>query len=144
MPIHLADSDADVLRCFPVMHELRTHLVRGEFLERVRRQERQGYRIAYVEEGGDVCAVAGFRLLECLASGRTLYVDDLVTADSRRSRGHGAALVEWLAAHAREHDCDWLQLDSGVHRRDAHRFYFRQRLDIRSFHFERDLRGASA
>ncbi len=141
--IRIAESDEEIERCFPVMLELRTHLVAGEFLERVRRQERQGYRILYVEEAGAVRALAGFRFIECLASGRTLYVDDLVTAASERSRGHGEALIDWLVEHAREHDCDWLHLDSGVQRADAHRFYFRQRLVVSSFHFQRDLRGGS-
>ena len=141
--IRIAESDEEIERCFAVMSELRTHLVAGEFLERVRRQERQGYRILYVEEAGAVRALAGFRFIECLASGRTLYVDDLVTAASERSRGHGEALIDWLVEHAREHDCDWLHLDSGVQRADAHRFYFRQRLVVSSFHFQRDLRGGS-
>jgi GNAT superfamily N-acetyltransferase len=138
--IRIAESDEEIERCFPIMQELRTHLLAGEFLERVRRQEGQGYRIVYLEEAAAVKAVAGFRLLECLASGRTLYVDDLVTAASERSRGHGEALIDWLVAHARAHACDWLQLDSGVQRADAHRFYFRQRLVVSSFHFQRDLR----
>ena len=138
--LRIAESDEEIERCFPVMQELRTHLVAGEFLERVRRQQREGYRIAYVEEAGAVRAVAGFRFIECLASGRTLYVDDLVTAASERSRGHGEALIAWLVEHARAHACDWLHLDSGVQRADAHRFYFRQRLVVSSFHFQRDLR----
>ena len=123
------------------MNELRTHLVAGEFLERVRRQEREGYRIVYVEEADAVRAVAGFRLIENLASGRTLYVDDLVTSASERSRGHGEALIGWLVDRARAQDCDWLHLDSGVQRAAAHRFYFRQRLVLSSFHFQRDLRA---
>jgi hypothetical protein len=37
--IALAETDADILRCFPVMAQLRPHLVLEEFLPRVRRME---------------------------------------------------------------------------------------------------------
>ncbi|MBD0336919.1 MAG: GNAT family N-acetyltransferase, partial [Cyanobacteria bacterium Co-bin13] len=33
------------------------------------------------------------------------------------------------------------QLDSGVHRAEAHRFYFREGLVITSFHFAKPLQG---
>jgi GNAT superfamily N-acetyltransferase len=80
-------------------------------------------------------AVAGFRLLENLAWSRFLYVDDLVTLASHRSRGHGQQVLEWLIAQAREQRCDELHLDSGVQRFGAHRFYLANRLNITSHHF---------
>jgi GNAT superfamily N-acetyltransferase len=94
-----------------------------------------GYRLAYVEEGSRVAAVAGFRILEGLAWGKFLYVDDLVTDESLRSRGHGRELLRWLADHAREKGCAELHLDSGVQRFGAHRFYLREGMDITSHHF---------
>ena len=49
MPL-LANSDAEILQCFPVMAELRTYLVEGEFVARIRRQQREtGYQLAYIE-----------------------------------------------------------------------------------------------
>jgi GNAT superfamily N-acetyltransferase len=139
MRIHLAESDDDARRAFPVMRELRTHLAEEDFPERVARQRREGYRLALLEEEGRVRAVAGYRIQECLSAGRHLYVDDLVTAAEDRSRGYGAALFEWLVAEGRAAGCRWLRLDSAVHRFDAHRFYLRQRMSIRSHHFMLDL-----
>src|SRR5690606_27981341 len=77
--IRIADSDEEIARCFPVMRELRTHLAEDDFVPRVRLQQRNGYELGYLEDAGAVRAVAGFRVLENLASGRVLYVDDLVT-----------------------------------------------------------------
>ncbi len=37
--------------------------------------------------------------------------------------------------------CETIQLDSATHRRDAHRFYFRERYAITSFHFGREVRA---
>jgi GNAT superfamily N-acetyltransferase len=140
MRIALAETEADIARCFPVMAELRTHLIAGEFVPRVRRQQAAGYRLAYLEDDGEVRAVAGFRYLDNLAWGRTMYVDDLVTVASQRSRGHGGKLFDWLVAQAGQNDCDALHLDSGVQRFGAHRFYLARRMEITSHHFALTLK----
>jgi GNAT superfamily N-acetyltransferase len=62
-------------------------------------------------------------------------VDDLVTRDSDRSRGFGGELLDWLIKQARKNGCESLELDSGVQRFDAHRFYFTKRMSISSYHF---------
>jgi len=65
-----------------------------------------------------------------------MYVDDLVTDERQRSKGVGGALLDWLAEQARARGCAELHLDSGVHRFDAHRFYFTKRMHISSYHFK--------
>ncbi|MEX2541680.1 MAG: GNAT family N-acetyltransferase [Trueperaceae bacterium] len=137
--VRLAVDDDEINACFPVMRELRTHLDKGSFLSRVRTQEKQGYRLAYVRRDGECVAVAGFRIIENLAYGRLLYVDDLVTSAARRSTGVGSVLIEWLETHAREHGCERLHLDSGTQRTAAHRFYIRGGLEIVNFHFAKRI-----
>jgi hypothetical protein len=39
--------------CYPVMAELRPHLVKQAFVSQVRRQQQHGYYLAYLEEGED-------------------------------------------------------------------------------------------
>jgi GNAT superfamily N-acetyltransferase len=133
--IRLAESDSDIARCGPVMRQLRTHVAEAEFVTAVRRQQAGGYRLAYLEQDGQVRAVAGFRVIDNLAGGRVLYVDDLATDNAHRSLGHGAALFGWLVQRAREEHCRYLELDSGVQRFDAHRFYLANRMIISSHHF---------
>src|SRR5438128_7687628 len=134
--VMIAKTPSDIRKCFPVMRELRTHLVsENEFFERIQRQQRQGYLLAFLEAEGEVRAVAGYRFLESLFSGKFLYVDDLVTASRDRSLGFGGQLLDWLIEQAREHGCENLELDSGVQRFDAHRFYLIKRMNISSYHF---------
>ena len=122
------------------MQQLRPHLAETEFVTRVRRQaDSGGYQLAFLEDGGAVSAVAGFRLIDNLAGGRILYVDDLVTDAGARSRGHGKVLLDWLADRARQEGCQFLELDSGVQRFDAHRFYLVNRMVISSHHFRLGL-----
>jgi len=134
--IGIAETPKDLGRCFPVMGELRTHITdEASFVERVLRQQKQGYQLAFLESEGEIRAVAGYRFLESLFSGKNLYVDDLVTRDADRSRGFGAQLLDWLIEQARANNCESLELDSGVERFDAHRFYFSKRMSISSYHF---------
>ncbi|MFH1552992.1 MAG: GNAT family N-acetyltransferase [Candidatus Omnitrophota bacterium] len=86
-------------------------------------------------------AVAGFRFSECLAWGKIMYVDDLVTDENHRSKGYGDKLVDWLMEFAKKNECGQFHLDSGVQRFLAHRFYFRKALTISGYHFEVKLDG---
>src|SRR5689334_16268343 len=134
--IAIAQDAAAIGSCFLVMRELRTHITtEQELVERVLRQQKQGYQLAFLEAGGEVRAVAGYRFLESLFSGKNLYVDDLVTRDADRSHGYGGKLIDWLIDQARANNCETLELDSGVQRFDAHRFYFSKRMSISSYHF---------
>jgi GNAT superfamily N-acetyltransferase len=134
--IAIAKTREDLRRCFPVMRALRPHFKSAEkFVQQVLRQQRDGYLLAFLEADGEVRAVAGYRFLESLFSGKFLYVDDLVTRDRDRSRGFGGALLDWLVEQARSLGCDTLELDSGVQRFDAHRFYLLKRMNISSYHF---------
>ena len=121
------------------MRELRPHIPAIDFAARVFNQQKEGYQLVYLELDGVVRSVAGFRILSLLFSGSTLYLDDLVTHDSDRSRGFGAALFDWLVAYAKEQGCEYLTLDSGVQRFAAHRFYLNQGMDITSHHFQLKL-----
>lgn len=133
--VALAQEDSEIQACYKVMLELRPHVGPDEFLSRIRRQQEiAGYQLAYAFKG-DVKAVAGFRISECLAWGKFLYVDDLVTAGGDRSRGYGGTLFDWLVAYAKEAGCDEFHLDSGVHRFAAHRFYLIKRMSIEAHHF---------
>ena len=100
-----------------------------------------GYRLAatFGDGGEEATGAAGFRIADNLVSGRHLYVDDLVTRESARSSGHGAALLAWLEDEARRAGCGSLQLDSNVTRGKAHRFYFRHGLAIAAYHFAKTL-----
>ncbi len=141
IPVHLATSDADIRRCYPVMKELRPHVADAEeFLARVRRMEKEvGWRMVYVEDAGAPVAVAGFRVMEYLASGKTLYVDDLIALESHRGKGFADALMHWMEATARAEGCKTFSLDSATHRLGAHRFYHRLKMVIFSFHFQKAL-----
>jgi GNAT superfamily N-acetyltransferase len=135
MKIGLAESADELERCARVLVQLRTALTCEQIVARIQEQRQSGYRVAYVESGGQIEAVAGFRVSSYLAWGRALYVDDLVAREEQRGRGFGSALFDWLVELARREGCEQLHLDSGVQRFAAHRFYLHKGMDITSHHF---------
>jgi GNAT superfamily N-acetyltransferase len=142
MPNKIAEAvtTPQIAACFPVMRQLRTHFTDEEvFVRQVERQRTEGFRLAFLDDEAGVRAVAGYRITESLFAGRHCYVDDLVTDESARSLGYGGALFDWLVAEARAAGCHKLDLDSGVQRFAAHRFYLTKRMIIASHHFSLDL-----
>jgi hypothetical protein len=58
---------------------------------------------------------------------------------SREIGGSRRTCCRSSQSRAREADCRAIDLDSGVGRADAHRFYMREGMPITSFHFARAL-----
>ena len=137
--VRVAESDEEIVACFECMQELRPDIRRDSFCHQVRSMQEQGYRLAYVEQDGHVVGVSGYRYIDMLYAGRSLYVDDLVVSADVRSTGIGTVLIDWLRSEARRNDCDTLHLDSGVQRDRAHKFYFDNGMHISSFHFVQRL-----
>jgi GNAT superfamily N-acetyltransferase len=97
----------------------------------------QGLRFTALFEGDRCVAVAGWRVVANSSSIRKLYVDDLATAATDRSQGHGARLLAALTRRGRDLGCRLIELDSGVQRHDAHRFYLGERMAISAHHFSK-------
>lgn len=133
--VKTARTDEDIARCFEVMAELRPQLDREQFVPLVRQMATEGYCLAYIEAEGRVVTVAGYRISTNFYLGRHLYIDDLVTADTARSGGYGAQLLDWLRQQAKAAGCRCIDLDSGVQRGGAHKFYFAQGFSISAYHF---------
>ena len=140
MPIRELTPDETAL-AFEVMRELRTHLESVEdFVDQVNEHQRpDGYRLVALFDDGEVASVAGFRRGWSLAWGDHLYVDDLVTAEAFRGRGHASAVLEWIGAEARRLGSAQVHLDSGAHRHDAHRLYLSHGFRITGLHFATDI-----
>lgn len=137
--VELEAANSRWAQALVVLQELRPHLT-AELLQQVLAEGApQGLRFTAVFVGTECVAVAGWRIIANTSAVRKLYVDDLVTAASARSAGYGKLLLDELVGRAAELGCTRLDLDSGVQRFAAHRFYLRERLDIAAHHFSRDI-----
>lgn len=139
---------AETHLAYEAMLELRPHIgAEPQFVARVNDVQRPaGYRLVASFEDHDLtiaAGAAGFHIGDMLAWGHFLYVEDLVTRESARRAGHANRLLDWLGAEAERNACDSLQLDSGVHRHDAHRLYLGWGYTITGHHFGRVLRDVT-
>ena len=98
-----------------------------------------GARMCAAERGGGIVGIAVWRIHENTVDGVHMYVDDLVTDETRRSEGVGKSLLDHMQAIARAAGCATFTLDSGTQRQQAHKFYFREGLVITGFHFGKPL-----
>jgi GNAT superfamily N-acetyltransferase len=126
---------------FGPLHQLRPHIPSVEdFVNQVNGVQRpQGYRLVASFADDAVVAVGGFRRLHNLAWGDLIYIDDLVTLESHRGRGHASRLLDWILQEARRLGCVQVHLDSAPHRHPAHRLYLGEGYHISSFHFSRNV-----
>ncbi len=126
-------------RAEAVHRQLRSALP-SDYAARMQRVFAGGGRMCVAAVGDRVAGVAVYRIYEDTANGLKMYVDDLVTDERERSRGFGHALMEHLQGVARRAACVAFTLDSGTHRQQAHKFYFREGMVVPAFHFAKPLK----
>lgn len=112
----------------------------GDYAGHMQRMASEGAGIVQLVDQGEVCALAVWRTYLTTYCGRRFEIDDLVTAEGRRSKGYGATLIRALEAKARSLACDAVMLTSATWRVDAHRFYLRERYAMNAFLFGKTLR----
>ncbi len=134
--VKVANGETDLTGICAVLGQLRPQLEPNELANRVSGLMRRGYRLAYLtNDGGKVLCVAGFVIGDKLAWGKHLYIDDMVTDESARSRGAGRLMLDWLKAYATEAGCREIHLESGAQRVGAHAFYEREGFRNSGHHF---------
>lgn len=135
-------TEAEWRESFPVMRELRTHLDEATYLDLLREMTPQGYRLlAARDDAGVIRALAGIGYHLNLYYGHHIWVYELVTTASERSRGYGKALLDHVDALARDLGCDTVALASGLQRADAHRFYEQKaHLKASAYTFQKAIR----
>ncbi|WP_440896688.1 GNAT family N-acetyltransferase [Amphibacillus sp. Q70] len=115
-----------MIEAFPVMKQLRTHLDEETYLELVlEAKEKNGYKMFALIGEGEIVAVTGFDPMITLYYGRFVWVCDLVTNTTKRSKGYGEKLLNYVHEWIRENNYEIVALSSGLQRTGAHCFYHR-------------------
>lgn len=117
-------SQDEILQAFPVMKQLRTHLDEETYLNLINEaQEKEDYRMFAIYDHGEIVAVIGFQPMITLYYGKFIWVCDLVTDSTKRSKGYGEKLLSYVHEWAKANHYETVALSSGLQRTDAHRFY---------------------
>ncbi|WP_216828762.1 GNAT family N-acetyltransferase [Alkalihalobacterium elongatum] len=117
-------TETEWIEAFPIMSQLRSHLDQNTYVELVSEAaDKENYKLAGLYEEDEMLAVIGFMPMITLYYGRFLWVCDLVTDQSKRSKGYGEQLLAYVEKWAKNNGFESVALSSGLQRVDAHRFY---------------------
>jgi GNAT superfamily N-acetyltransferase len=94
--------------------------------------------ILVAEDGG---ALAGMAFVTFSGNAPVPFaiIEDLVVDQTRRSRGIGTSILNWIAAEARARNIRRLFLESGVHNSESHGFFERNGFETCSVVMMRSL-----
>jgi len=118
---------------FEVLTQLRTDLSYDAFEDLVYEMRHKEYKMIGVYEGVELVTYCGVFIQTNLEYKRHLFVDDLVTYDTFRSRGYGDAMVEYLINYAKVAMCENIVLAGSIENESTHRFYEKMGFEKRSF-----------
>ena len=118
-------SEGELREAFATIRELHHELDEKKYMGLLAEMIPNGYRLFAIRDSGGIVGVVGAQVLTNLYYERHLYVYDLVTEASTRSRGYGRALLAHVENVARREGCKYIALACGREREDALRFYER-------------------
>ena len=121
--IHELTTDEEFRTAYAIVAQL-LDLAFEEYRDGLAYQRRRDYRLfGNHDDDGKLVAVAGVAEEYNFASGLHLSVYNLVTEESRRGEGFGTELLEFAHELARSEGYDYVTLESGLWRDQAHEFY---------------------
>ena len=146
MNIHFAETEEELLKCFPAVKELDPEFQEIRFMETLKIMMGEGTKVMMIEEENNVPTIACFRIGQYLFQGKHLHIDFILTTNEFKKQVYTKAMVNWIKDYAIQQDCDTMSTDSRFHNRDAHRLYLSAGFYIFAMHFwmslkEEDVQG---
>ncbi|WP_257391824.1 GNAT family N-acetyltransferase [Mesobacillus jeotgali] len=112
-----------LLEAFPIMNQLRTDLTEETYLALLEEMREDGYSLFALYKDNQLVSVAGLSWRVNFYNKRHVFIYDLVTDHAYRSYGFGEKLLSYIHNWAKENGAEYVALESGIHRSNAHRFY---------------------
>ena len=136
----LADKE-EMLLYLPVLNHLYPSLTFEEYSRELDLMLPHNYGQVGVFENEECIAISGFWIGNKLWCGKYLELDNIVVAESQRSKGVGKMIFDFLAKKADEHDCTMMSLDSYTTNYKAHKFFYNEGFAPKGFHFIKILKS---
>jgi ribosomal protein S18 acetylase RimI-like enzyme len=133
-------EDTQVRSELPLLRQLREHLSEEELWGLYQAaQKESGYTLWGAFDQSHCLGLMGARILTDFVHGRHLYIDDLVVAESARSKGIGAYLLSEAKKLASAEGCAQLRLCTGIQNERGKSFYERNGLSLRAVAYKAKL-----
>ncbi|UOE53424.1 GNAT family N-acetyltransferase [Cytobacillus oceanisediminis] len=111
------------LEAFPIMKQLRTDLTEKTYLDLLEEMRKDGYFLYALYKDNRIVSLAGLSWRVNFYNKRHVYIYDLVTDKAYRSYGFGEKLLGFIHNWAKDNGAEYVALESGIQRNNAHRFY---------------------
>lgn len=111
------------IEAFPLMSQLRTELHVDEYLKLIKKMTSEGYQLFALYEGNQMKSLIGLAIRTNFYNKSHAYIYDFVSNATERSKGYGQQLLLYVHQWAKEQGVEYVALESGIQRTDAHRFY---------------------
>lgn len=132
------NDESEMPKVYSILKELRPKLSYSDFLSLYEKAHlSNGYEFVVIENENQIVAIMGYRIIFDFVHGKHLYIDDLVTTKSERSRGLGAKLLSYAEDLARQLNCRGLRLCTGVENTQGQRFYEHNGWQARAFAYKK-------
>ncbi|MEI5908472.1 GNAT family N-acetyltransferase [Bacillus spongiae] len=105
------------------MNQLRTDLTEVSYLKLFQEMKKDGYQLFALSIENEIVSLAGIAMRVNFYNKRHIYIYDLITSSSHRSKGYGERLLNFIHTFAKESGAEYVALESGLNRVEAHRFY---------------------
>lgn len=133
-------EEAKVRAYLPLLRQLRDHLSEEELWAIYQAAKKEsGYCLYGAFEREGCLGLMGARTLTDFVHDRHLYIDDLVVAESARSRGIGAFLLAEAKRLAVSQGCSQIRLCTGIQNERGKSFYERNGLALRAVAYKAKL-----
>ncbi len=87
----------------------------------------------------EIIGLALFRMHHNTYQYKLFFLEDLVVDEKLRGEGYGGQILDHCENIAKQHGCEYIALDSGTFRTQAHKLYLNKNYIIESFHFTKQL-----
>ena len=111
------------LEAFPIMKQLRMDLTEETYIELLQEMSKDGYKLYAMYVKDEIVSLVGLSWRINFYNKRHIFIYDLVTDTAQRSFGYGEKLLKYIHDWAIENGAEYVALESGIQRSDAHRFY---------------------
>lgn len=85
--------------------------------------KQNGYKLFALYNENRIVALTGVGLQVNFYNKKYVFVYDLVTDEDHRSKGYGYRLLSYIDKWAKTNGAEFVALESGIQRTNAHRFY---------------------
>ena len=116
--------------------------VLDSFRTLVKKQISDSDKTIFVAESNDVTVVGMVSVIFLSRLNQIqyeMYIPELIVTEKYRNQGIGTSLINTCIFLAKEKKCHKIRLESGIQRKEAHKFYEKLGFESKSFSFTKNL-----